>query len=187
MKIFGIGLSKTGTTSLAKALELLGFRVDHRGGAFVHRTPAELAHLDGATDELATSYRLLDERYPGAKFILTIRASESWLKSCSHHFRQPLEPGTWGTQQIEALYGTTVFDREKFLAGYARHRREVEEYFRHRPHDLLVIDVSAGEGWGRLCPFLGRPIPAESFPKENVSRSWRRVWRKVSRMFRPTG
>ncbi len=184
MKIFGLGLSKTGTTSLAKALELLGFRVDHRGRVFVDRPPEQLLDLDGATDELATCYALLDQRYPGAKFILTVRELDGWLKSCSHHFRQPLEPGTWGTEQIERLYGTTVFDPQKFAEGYGRHQQAVLDYFRDRPADLLVIDISAGEGWERLCPFLGRPIPKQPFPRENVSRSWSRVLRKVRSLWR---
>jgi hypothetical protein len=34
---------------------------------------------------------------------------------------------------------------------------------------LLVIDVCAGEGWGKLCPFLGRPAPRHLFPWENRS------------------
>ena len=35
----------------------------------------------------------------------------------------------------------------------------VREYFKVRPHDLLIIDVAAGEGWEKLCPFLEQPIP----------------------------
>jgi 3'(2'), 5'-bisphosphate nucleotidase len=35
---------------------------------------------------------------------------------------------------------------------------------------LLVLDITAGEGWEKLCPFLGKPIPDIPFPKANVTR-----------------
>jgi len=35
------------------------------------------------------------------------------------------------------------------------------------PHRLLVMDVTRGDGWDLLCPFLGLPIPSEPFPHEN--------------------
>jgi hypothetical protein len=44
----------------------------------------------------------------------------------------------------------------------------VIDYFRGRPHDLLVIDWEAGHGWPELCRFLGRDVPGEPFPRENV-------------------
>jgi hypothetical protein len=34
-----------------------------------------------------------------------------------------------------------------------RHDREVMEYFKNREEDLLVLDIAAGEGWEKLCPF----------------------------------
>ena len=33
------------------------------------------------------------------------------------------------------------------------------------PERLLVYEV--GEGWDRLCKFLGVPVPAEPYPSEN--------------------
>ena len=66
------------------------------------------------------------------------------------------------------LYGTDVFDDQRFAAGYARFVAGVEEYFKDRPQDLLIIDVTAGEGWEKLCPFLGSPVPDVPFPKANV-------------------
>ncbi|MBL0299362.1 MAG: hypothetical protein IPQ21_19985 [Betaproteobacteria bacterium] len=35
-------------------------------------------------------YRELDRRYPGAKFILTVRDMESWLLSCKRQFTAKL-------------------------------------------------------------------------------------------------
>src|SRR5690606_34416861 len=29
---------------------------------------------------------------------------------------------------------------------------------------LLIMDISAGDGWAKLCPFLGVAIPKQAFP-----------------------
>lgn len=64
-----------------------------------------------------------------------------------------------------ATYGVVAFsDAELVSSVYDRHRRNVLEYFEGRPDDVLVLDITSGEGWEKLCPFLGRPIPAEPFP-----------------------
>jgi hypothetical protein len=181
MKIFGIGLSKTGTMSLTAALGALGFRVLHAGHRFVDEPPEGLTALDGATDELATEYARLDQKFPGARFILTTRALEPWLKSCQHQFRAPVDPATRGGRIILDLYGTTQFDRDRFAAGYQRHHEAVHAYFARRERDLLVMDVAAGDGYEKLCPFLGVPVPGSPFPRENVSRSADRFWRRVRR------
>mgnify|MGYP005842426787 FL=1 len=180
MKIFGIGLSKTGTSSLAHALEILGYRVKDYPG--IERyipgdpsciDPALLERYDALTDTpIPSFYRELDRAYPGSKFILTVREREGWLKSCQKQFTEKL-----AVKQNEAhnrlfldLYGTTVFDAEKFSAGYDRFVSGVLEYFRDRPQDLLVMDITGGEGWEKLCPFLGKPVPELPFPKANVTR-----------------
>lgn len=178
-KIFGIGLSKTGTSSLAQALQILGYRtLDNMGaGRYV---AGDLSSIDLATVEayealtdtpIPSFYRELDRRFPGSKFILTVRDRAGWLKSCMKQF----SPRFGQTQSepnrrlFEDLYGTNVFDEAKFAAGYDRFVAGVHEYFRDRPQDLLVLNVTAGEGWEKLCPFLGRPIPDVAFPKANVT------------------
>ncbi|HEX8335676.1 MAG TPA: sulfotransferase [Pyrinomonadaceae bacterium] len=35
---------------------------------------------------------------------------------------------------------------------------------------LLVMDITAGDGWEVLCPFLGVEIPDRPFPHENRTR-----------------
>ncbi len=187
MKIFGLGLSKTGTTSLTKALCMLGYRVEHNGAMFVTEPPEQLTHLDGATDELGAAYAALDQQYPGSKFILTVRDVEPWLKSCQHHFRNPIDPDTRVGRLLTTIYGTTVFEADKFADGYRRHVQQVQDYFRGREGVLLVLDVSHGEVWPKLCQFLEKPVPSEPFPRENVSRSLSRVSRRIKGFFRPRG
>ena len=54
---------------------------------------------------------------------------------------------------------------EVFLTRYKQHNAEVREYFKHRPEDLLVLDMSRGAGWRELCPFVERPIPGLPYPR----------------------
>ncbi|HTS20170.1 MAG TPA: inositol monophosphatase family protein [Casimicrobiaceae bacterium] len=179
-KIFGIGLSKTGTTSLANALQLLGYRTrDNIGVAtYVAGDIASVdldavARHDALTDTpIPSFYRELDARYPASKFILTVRDREAWLASCRKQFtaRHATEQNEAHRRLFRDLYGTEVFDEQRFAEGYRRFVDGVHEHFSGRPSDLLVLDVSGGEGWEKLCAFLGRPIPAMPFPKANVTR-----------------
>ena len=178
-KIFGIGLSKTGTTSLANALQILGYKTKDDMGV-VKYAAGDLSSIDlnvvdahdAVTDTPVSSfYRELDVAYPGSKFILTIRDSKGWLTSCRKQFTQPHTE-----RQNEAhrrlfidLYGTDVFEEERFASGYRRFVNGVRDYFKGRPQDLLVLDVSGGEGWEKLCAFLNRPVPDIPFPKANVT------------------
>jgi 3'-phosphoadenosine 5'-phosphosulfate (PAPS) 3'-phosphatase len=179
MKIFGIGLSKTGTTSLARALEILGYRTRDYMGVTKY-TPGDLSSVDleeieandAFTDTpIPSFYRELDTAFPGSKFILTVRDKEGWLRSCKKQFNQKLaaKQNEASIRVFEDLYGTAVFDEEHFSAGYDRFISSVEAYFKDSPEDLLILNVSAGEGWEKLCPFLGKPIPDVPFPKANVT------------------
>jgi len=178
-KIFGIGLSKTGTTSLANALELLGYRTkDYIGVTKYVQGDVCCIDLDtidknnALTDTpIPSFYRELDVRYPGSKFILTVRDRASWARSCKKQFTQRLAEiqNDAHKRLFIDLYGTDVFDEAKFVGGYESFVKGVLEYFANRPNDLLVMDITGGEGWEELCRFLGRPMPDVPFPKANVT------------------
>ena len=57
--------------------------------------------------------------------------------------------------------------RDEILRDYEARNEEVIAHFAGRPDDLLVLDVVAGEGWEKLCPFLGLDPPDEPFPHFN--------------------
>ena len=171
--IFGIGLSKTGTTSLFAALGMLGYRAaTYRHfrslgveGWFQDDFGVDyLAGYDAATDlPLASYYPQLDSRYPGSLFILTVRDVESWLDSARRHFTN--EPASaFGRDVRLVAYGISGFDESRFRFVYEAHLRNVTEYFRERRNSLLTLDIVGGEGWDKLCPFLGREIPDVAFP-----------------------
>jgi GT2 family glycosyltransferase len=172
-KIFGIGLSKTGTSSLAKALDILGYRAIH-----CPQTMAEIEEHDAATDTpVAAQFRYLDERYPDSRFIYTVRNMDSWLLSCQHHWnfesRWPGQrPSPFGIASDRRLYGHLRFDRKAWRAAYHRHDQNVRSYFAARPFkDLLIMDITAGDAWDALCPFLGKAVPDIPFPHANVKRA----------------
>lgn len=183
-KVFGVGLSRTGTRSLTTALRVLGFDTAHypvdqatldtlaRGDA---RFPL-LDSGDGITDiTVAPYYEDLDRAFPESKFVLTVRDEESWLRSCRFHWARPVA-GKGGEgeharvyQEIQrflraAVYASYEFDEDRFRRVYRGHVQRVTGYFAGRDDDLLVLDIVAGEGYERLAPFLGVPVPGQPFP-----------------------
>ncbi|MGA2412071.1 MAG: sulfotransferase family protein [Candidatus Binataceae bacterium] len=183
-RIFGVGLHKTSLTSLAKALENLGYdSVRWPAGTWVQAVWDEMRKygksqtLEGvyAVSDLPISllYKELDRAYPRSKFILTVRDEVDWLRSARDHFsdRNPLHKW-WDEishELHEVLYGRKDFDTSAMLSRYRRHNAEVREYFKNRPNDLLVMDMDAGAGWAELCKFLGQPVPAALYPREYVT------------------
>ncbi len=160
-KLFGIGLSKTGTTSLTEAFEGLGYRSEH----FIADLD-RIRYLGGATDvQIARAYRELDRRYPGSRFILTVRDETAWLDSARRHF-QALGGGSRVKLRSD-LYGASTFDARTFRRGLRRHHEGVRRHFAQRPDDLLELDICGGQGWPELCAFLGVPIPTVPWPHLN--------------------
>jgi hypothetical protein len=182
-KVFGIGLSKTAGMSLAEALNILGVKTAHcpcdpktfeelRRG---HYRLTILEEYQGATDTpIVPYYPQLDPIYPGSKFILTVREKESWLRSAEHHWSSiPTwwREGSYMRQFSDfisaCVFGSIEFSRERFLYVYESHYRQVTEYFKDRPDDLLIMDICGGDSWEQLCSFLGMPIPDVPFPHAN--------------------
>jgi hypothetical protein len=173
--VFGIGLGRTGTTSLTLALIELGYRAVHY--PFPDRIlDGELGLLDpfdAATDTpIAAVFPSLDARHPGSRFIHTTRAVEPWLRSARKFWeRMPTfldERGMRTARRVSLeVYGCPEFDERTYRRAHAQHDRRVRAYFADRPDDLLTIDLTAGGGWPELCAFLGKPVPDGPFPVAN--------------------
>lgn len=182
-KIFGLGLSKTGTSSLEEALNILGFPTIHYPFDLatyneLRRGEYKLSILQqyrGIVDiPVAPYYAQLDKAYPGSKFILTVRNIESWLKSAEKHWELMMK---WWHNYPEfkkfhefigaAVYGSIEFNEGRFRFVYNTHVKNVIDYFSGRDNDLLVIDICSGEGWKKLCEFLQVPLPEVPFPHAN--------------------
>jgi len=182
-KIFGIGFHKTGTSSLGVALELLGYRVTGPNGVLdpnIREHALDLAlDLVGRYDAFQDNpwpllYRELDTRFPSSKYVFTVRPTADWIRSMKKHFGGTSSPkwrraGGVSSPMHEWIYGFPDPDvhEQVYIDRYERHNREVREYFARRPSDFLELHVIEGEGWEKLCPFLGKAIPQCSFPHAN--------------------
>lgn len=176
--IFGIGLSRTGTTSLNAALNELGYKSKH---FFFFPVTTNIPYVyfilkdyNAATDlPAAANFKKLDKLYLNSKFILTIRDIESWLVSCkkffTHQMKIPKQPKWWQELHLK-MYNSISFNKKRFKKAYHNHMHDVKNYFQNREKDLLILNVIAGEGYQKLCEFLGVETIDKSFPHNNVGK-----------------
>lgn len=183
MKIFGIGFHKTGTTSLAVAFKALGLtvtgpnNVDDRDIAdtYVDIAREKSKQFDTFQDNpWPLVYREMDEMWPEAKFILTTRDPDRWVKSQVDHF------GAKSTPMRELIYGKgrgmPYGNEDHYKATMLAHNDAVRAHFADRPGKLLEMDITKGHGWDVMCPFLGIDVPEVDFPHRNDKR--KRSWVK---------
>lgn len=174
MKIFVIGFHKTGTTTLETALIMLGYNVYRPAKFLLPAIQSEnfeavwqvVEQYDAFQDNpWPLLYRELDQHYPGSKFILTQRHPQKWLASMINHCgKKSNEMRSWIYGEG---HGSPVGSEQVYLDRMQRHNTDVLDYFKERPVDLLVMDISQGDGWNKLCPFLGLDFPVQSFPHSN--------------------
>ena len=178
-KIVGIGLPKTGTTTLGFCFRRFGFK--HRTYDMDLALQVKRNQLEPVLEEAKSFeafedwpwfaiYRELDQRFPNSKFILTQRKdTETYVASLKrHHEREGIrsedfvKPHWWNE-----VHGVepAAWDYEKSAQRYERHNREVLEYFGNRiSKDLLVVCWEHGDGWAELSRFLNKRLPEEPFP-----------------------
>ena len=176
-KVLGVGLNKTGTKTLRHCLERWGYR--HQSfdvDAFeLYRAGRIDALLDWMEDfdsfedwPWPLLYREVDRRFPGTRFVLTLRSSpEVWYRSlCKMAVR--MGPLTTFERHVYG-YSMPQGRREEHLRIYDEHNGAVREWFAERPDDMLEVCWGpAGEG-ERLARFLGHePLPQEA-PRINES------------------
>jgi len=172
MKVFGIGFHKTGTTTLEKVLQELGYHVcGPRRDLLKYITKNDyepifkiMENFDAFQDNpWPLLYQELDKKIPGSKFILTIRETNKWYESAFKHF------GQQQTDMQRYIYGDVNDSNQEsiYKARYDKHNEEVIEYFESRKDDLLIIDWSKEMDWERICRFLNKPIPNKPLPHAN--------------------
>lgn len=204
-KIFGIGYPKTATSSLSKALAILGYRSAHDTYGILPRffpeelksykyDPQILDQNDALSGIVCLVYKQLDQAYPGSKFILTVRNEQKWLESVRAHLQinetaqgramdaeLPLRPFVRAK-----LYDGDIFFNEQhtqdYLKIYRDFNRGVLAYFKDRDN-LLVMDIEKGDGWDNLCNFLGCRVPDKPLPWKN-RRTWQRTLRRTIKRWR---
>ena len=133
------------------------------------------------------TFVVLDHEFPGSKFILTIRKPEEWYNSITKfHGKLWGENGRIPTKEdlMNATYlykgrpweanrltynspEDDPYNKEELIKHYNAYNESVMEYFRHRPEDLLVIDVKEPDAYKRLCEFLEVTPKRDGFPWKN--------------------
>lgn len=191
MKVFGIGLNKSASSSLLDAWDILGHRKeiywpesDHYRtevvmSAFTKNYKLMFDTVDAYTYfkdrpfNVWDTYKVLDKFYLDSKFILTVRDENKWWDSVdrwlnnlipNHHITEQMR-----LHKIEVYkhhFEATKFSKDQFIKYYREYNQKVRDYFKGRDN-FIEMDIPAGDGWNILCPFLGEPIPDIPFPHSN--------------------
>ena len=186
IKVFGIGLNKTGTTTLGQCGKLLGYKT-----ISCQRKLLEDIVLSKDFSNLIKVvqrnnffedwpwpliYKELDELFPRSKFILTVRKDPStWLNSLKKH-SMTTHPN-FHCRLLAYGYNYPQYFEREHLTFYENHRKSVNEYFANRKNDFIELCWEKGDGWKELCSFLDCEIPPHNFPHVNKSIEQKREWK----------
>lgn len=181
-RVFCVGMNKTGTSTLKHCFEILGLgpiaspktydRTIRRQLEQFYKHKTYDAMLDLAEHYKAfedrpwnmwTMYRHAHERFPDSRFILTVRDPESWWRS-TERWITVTKPGVMA--RYEQHLRVHEPSKESMTQSYLRYNAEVQAYF-EGTGKLLVMDIERGDGWEKLCAFLGLPVPDCDFPHAN--------------------
>lgn len=133
---------------------------------------------------LDDTYQAVDGAYPGSKFILSLRESaQQWYDSLVRSHTRLLGKGRrptaqdlqefsyryrgWLWENAQMIYGvneSTLYDRDLYMAHYQAHNEGVRAFFRHRPDDLLVVNVGEPSAVEKICRFLGKSPAGQQMP-----------------------
>lgn len=200
LAVIGTGFGRTGTYSLRRALEMLGFAPCHHMFALAENPghlrfwQALLAGERVGWDEVFAGYRAAVDwpsvafwretvaHFADAKVIHTTRSPESWHRSVVNTILPAMEnwralppgPARERVSMARELIVERTFEGRMADAAHAMAVfRAHEEAVRRTvpPERLLVYEVR--EGWEPLCRFLDAPIPDAPFPRSNTSEEFR--------------
>ena len=134
------------------------------------------------------TYKLLDIHFPNSKFILTVRdSSEQWYQSLTKFHAKRFGDikmvsweevkkidyvsKEWVYKIRQHVYGLTdndtPYDKEKLITYYEKRNQEIIDYFKDRPNDLLVINLSESNTYQKFCQFINVKSDKNTFPWEN--------------------
>ena len=185
-KIFVLGLNGTGTTSMQNYLQLLGHTLGNQAEAEKLIPDYNNDNWPAIFDYINTAQAFADapfsfpkiheklfNRYPNAKFILTVRDdAETWGKSRIRFLTKALKGDLSyrGLMSFEYSYPNFAIDVSKALSWnenidftslqywvqrYEQHNTEVVRFFHNKPN-FIVINVNNKSDIQRLNKFLGQ-------------------------------
>lgn len=201
LKIFCIGAGKTGTTSIEKALSDFGYNMGNQSEGelllddYIQRNFKAIINFCKTADAFQDApfcfqhtYQALDQYYPKAKFVLTIRDSDTvWYQSLVRFHSKLFADGkripTWKdlkqapyrykgyTAEVRKnVFGIFEYEapyhEEKLKKYYNTHNASVADYFKNK-NNLLILNISEPEAYQKLCEFLNKKPLYDVFPWEN--------------------
>jgi hypothetical protein len=171
-KVFCIGMFKTGTSTMGTALQMLGYNVFLSGWQKNeiltdnwYRDPDKWQeHYDTIRKKTEQydafedypwmwCFKKCHEWYPDAKFILLERDAQDVAMSDINMWKK------------EGVAEPDIPTAQNFIDRYEMQFKMATEYFEDK--DLLKMNISKGDGWEKLCPFLKKEIPYQNFPHSN--------------------
>jgi len=201
LEIIGAGFGRTGTDSMKRALEMIGFgpcyhmyevaphpdRYDRWLSVYnedaVPKWDEIFADYRATVDWPAARYwRELADHYPSAKILLTVRSSESWYASMEKTIfvamREPTEQQGMAQALRDTVFDGDIDDKDHVIDVYERNIANVTAAF--GSERLLTYEL--GSGWTPLCDFLGVPIPKTPYPSGNAVEEFHKTSERAAKL-----
>src|SRR5690554_614367 len=174
-KVFIISLHKTGTTSLSRFFEKMGYMVT---GPDTHLFKPMLQGNYEEIDVFLNQYEVfqddpwymiypyLFQKFPNATFIYLEREENSWIQSVQRFYGKD----RYNNTIRRYFYGSadTISNKDAYLKKYRDHNKEVKDFFNAKGN-FITISITNDKDAIRLQKFLGEPIRFQSFPHKNKS------------------
>lgn len=200
MDIIGAGFGRTGTSSIKKALEDLGFGpCYHMQEVIKHPSHVNFWRSASTHDRadwlrifrpyrasidypVCLVYRDLMALYPEAKVLLTVRDPEKWYESTRETIYRVsnLIPAwqrylLWPVARFYDMANAVIWDG-LFEGRFEDRNFAIEKYLEHIKEVKAVVPpekllvFDVRQGWKPLCAFLDVPVPDRPFPHLNDRR-----------------
>ena len=173
-KIFGIGLNKTGTTSLGCYFKDLGYK---------HYCNPKYDNILLAKNDINKIYEIADKfeifedwpwpliykelyrKYPKSKFILTIRKNEEeWFDSLLRHSKR--RPSTKQRLEVYGHYDPNENNKMDHIKIYNNHNTNVINFFKEvNPDRLLILNTDNSEKEKKIYNFIGKFYNKDNYIK----------------------
>ena len=176
-KVVCLGYQKTGTTTLMRAFQILGYKTS---GFNIYNKRATRDFLNNDYEKLKwlcekyealqdvpfnLAYKEINQWYPDSKFILITRDSESWYRSFKKYYTSKTDQ-----TYFKELYGVKMHEipesKTHLISLYERHNAEVQEFFKGKSN-FLQTDIK-DLNWELLCNFLEKKIPKSRILKREI-------------------
>lgn len=200
-KIFCIGFNKTGTTTIERVLKdfkvTLGSQQEaeilmpnwyRRDFKAIEKYAKSATAFQDIPFSLPYTFIALEQQFPNAKFILSVRDNnEQWYNSIVKFHSKLWSSGTEAPtvhelknatycykglayEYIKQVFNTPdddLYNKAILTNTYNNHNSFVKDYFRSKPEKLIVINTSNKNDYFRLCEFLDEKPLYDNFPWEN--------------------